>query len=303
MMTTAVQYAILGGLLVGAGVAVVLWLLVPAQPDLADVLHRYSPAGARERSRHETDQADVTGSFERLGVWGLRHLPARVWGTIPTHELALLRIPVPRFHGKKIAYALLGLVVPPLLSYCLLVLGLHLPFVIPVIGSIALAVFLFISPNLDLKAEAKVARGEFRRALTAYADLVALERVAGAGPEQALKAAANVGDSWVFVRLREELARSAWRGIPPWDGLHQLADELGLPELQDLADIMRLSPQGAQTYGSLRARSASMRDAMLNEDIAQANRVGERLYIPGTLLGLVFILMLLTPALLRLLGM
>ena len=33
----------------------------------------------------------------------------------------------------------------------------------------------------------------------------------------------------------------------PWEALHGLAEELGLPELDDLADIMRLSgEEGAQ---------------------------------------------------------
>ena len=56
-----------------------------------------------------------------------------------------------------------------------------------------------------------------------------------------MEAAALVGDSWVFTRLSEELTRSRWSGQPPWDALHTLADELGLPELEDFADIMRLS--------------------------------------------------------------
>ena len=80
-----------------------------------------------------------------------------------------------------------------------------------------------------------------------------------------MEAAATIGDSWVFTRLSEELARTRWSGLTPWEALRSLADELGLPELDDLADIMRLSgEEGAQVYASLRARSAAMRTAMLN---------------------------------------
>ena len=101
-----------------------------------------------------------------------------------------------------------------------------------------------------------------------------------------MEAAAEVGDSWVFTRLGEELTRSRWSGLPPWDALHALADELGLPELDDFADIMRLSgEEGASVYANLRARSAAMRTAMLNDEIAEANAVGERMTIPGSLLG------------------
>jgi hypothetical protein len=44
----------------------------------------------------------------------------------------------------------------------------------------------------------------------------------------------------------------------------------------DLADIMRLSGQeGAQVYSNLRARSAGMRAAMLNAELAKANEIGD----------------------------
>ena len=58
-----------------------------------------------------------------------------------------------------------------------------------------------------------------------------------------MEVAADVGDSWVFRRLGEELARSRWSGLPPWEALQALSTELGLPELAILADIMRLSEQ------------------------------------------------------------
>ena len=110
----------------------------------------------------------------------------------------------------------------------------------------------------------------------------------------------RVGDSWVFRRLSEELTRSRWSGLPPWDALHALADELGLPELDDFADIMRLSgEEGASVYANLRARSAAMRTAMLNDEIAEANAIGERMTIPGSLLGVIFMALLVAPSLLR----
>ena len=88
-----------------------------------------------------------------------------------------------------------------------------------------------------------------------------------------MEAAAEVGDSWVFTRLSEELTRSRWSGLPPWDALHTLAEELGLPELDDFADIMRLSgEEGAGVYATLRARSAAMRTAMLNDETRPGQR-------------------------------
>ena len=233
----------------------------------------------------------------------MRALPPALWVRTPTRELALLRIPLARFYGDKIVMAFLGLAIPPLLAFFFEQIGLGFPVAIPAMASAGLAVVMFCLPNYNAVDDARKARLEFARALGAYIDLVALERNNGSGVRQAMESAAEVGDSWVFIRLSEELTRSRWSGQPPWDALHALADELGLPELNDFADIMRLSgEEGASVYATLRARSNSMRAAMLNEELAQANAVGERMSIPGSLLGVVFMALLVAPSLLRMFG-
>ena len=69
---------------------------------------------------------------------------------------------------------------------------------------------------------------------------------------------------------------------------------------RDFADIMRLSgEEGASVYANLRARSSAMRTAMLHDEIAEANAVGERMTIPGSLLGVIFMALLVAPSLLR----
>ena len=233
----------------------------------------------------------------------MKVLPTGVWGRTPTRELAILRKPLSRFYGEKIMFALLGLAIPPLLTGFFTLLGATLPFVIPVIATLGFAAVMFFLPDYNVRDDAKKARAEFSRALGAYIDLVALERNNGSGPRQAMEAAAAVGDSWVFRRLSEELARTRWSGLTPWEALRALGDELGLPELDDLADIMRLSgEEGAQVYASLRARSAGMRTAMLNHEKAKANEIGERMSIPMSLLGVIFLAILVAPALLRVIG-
>ena len=300
-MTTGLQLAIVGGALVGLGVALLVLRLMPAEPDLAEALDRLTPTARRA----SPVTAPVTASESRLskdlvGVWAIKALPPAVWIKTPTRELALLRIPLARFYGDKVLSAALGLVIPPLVSFFFGVIGLGLPISIPAIASVALAAVMFFLPNYNALDDARAARLEFTRALGAYIDLVALERNNGSGVRQAMESAAQVADSWVFTRLSEELTRSRWSGQPPWDALHALADELGLPELDDFADIMRLSgEEGASVYTSLRARSASMRAAMLNEEISEANAVGERMTIPASLLGVIFMALLVAPSLLR----
>ncbi len=298
-MTTGLQLVLLAGALMGLGVALVVLRLVPAQPDLADALGRLAPA----RFSAGNSAPSPTTRNERMGVWAMRALPPALWVRTPHRELALLRIPLARFYGEKLMFAAIGIVLVPLLAFFFEFLGLGPPLAVPALGSVGLAAVMFFLPNYNAIDDAKKAKMEFERALGAYIDLVALERNSGSGARQAMEASAEIGDSWVFTRLSEELTRSRWSGLPPWDALHALAEELGLPELDDFADIMRLSgEQGASVYATLRARSSSMRAAMLNDELAEANAIGERMSIPGSLLGVVFMALLVAPSLLRMFG-
>ncbi|MBI4901023.1 MAG: type II secretion system F family protein [Actinobacteria bacterium] len=297
-MMTGLQLALVGGGLLGGGVSLAVVRLVRVRPDLADVVGRLSPDQGGRAGR-SVDLGGVAPA-DRLGRWGVRMLPAAIWGRPLDQELALLRIPLMRFYGQKLLVALVGGVAAPLLSLLFVVLGWRLPLLLPVGATALLAAGLFLLPNHNVRDDAQRARSEFIRTLGAYIDLVALERSSGSGPRQALEVAAAVGDSWVFRRLREELAYSSWSGEQPWDALRRLSYDLGVTELADLADIMRLSgEEGAQVYGQLRARSTAMRTAMLNDEVAVANAVGEKLSIPMSLLGVIFLVILVTPALLR----
>ncbi len=285
------------GALLGLGCVLLVARLLPPQVDLADALGRLTPS--RHADLESTTGAASSGK-ERIGVWAIRVLPPGMWVRTPARELALLRISLAKFYGDKLTFAALGLVAPSLLGMFFNVLGIGLPIVVPAVASVGLAVVMFFIPNYNAIDDAKRARVEFARALGAYIDLVALERHNGSGVRQAMESAAQVSDSWVFRRLSEELGRSRWSGLPPWDALHALAEELGLPELEDFADIMRLSgEEGAAVYSNLRSRSAAMRTAMLNAEVTQANAVGERMTIPGSLLGVIFMALLVAPSLLR----
>ncbi|MBD5830602.1 hypothetical protein AWH69_04005 [Janibacter melonis] len=290
----------LAGALVGLGLSLLLWRVRPAQVDLGSALDRLSPdrSLAREdRSRHATKDADAK---DALGRWAMRTLPLDALGAVPTRELALLRIPVHRYFGEKVLFAIVGLVAPFAMLVLFAAVGFAVPIFFAIMGSLTLGSLLFFLPDYNVRDDAEKARKEFGRALASYIDLVALERNAGSGPRQAMEVAASIGDAWVFRRIGEELARSRWSGQPPWDALRALSDDLGLPELADLADIMRLSgEEGAQVYATLRARSQGMRTAELNTALAEANAIGERLSIPMSTLGLIFMAILVAPALLR----
>lgn len=309
-MTTGLQLALTGGTLIDLAVALLVWRLAPSNPDLSDALDRLSPDHLARRRAAEQAEASRAGDGDlhnrlanRLGVWGLKNLPGGLWTSTPRKDLAILQMSETRFYGEKILFALLGLVLPPLMTTFLSLIGIPLPFMIPTIGSLALAAVFFFLPNYNARDDAKKARVEFNRALGAFIELVALERRSGSSARQSLTDAAEVGDSWVFRRITQELARAEFAARAPWDVLHGLADELAVPDLDDLADIMQQSGEdGAQIYSNLRARATSLRSAMLSAEVGKANAIVERMYIPGSLVGVIFMAILLAPAVMRFQG-
>lgn len=295
----ALQWWVLAGLMVGGGLAGMVWYLAPARPDLAAAFARLAPTpSVRRPEQTDTSRPELS---DRLGLWAMRHLPSRLWASTPEQDLALLGRTVHRLYGEKLLYASLVATAVPLLAWLF-----AFTFTVPLAG-IAIAALVgagvgWVLPNNNLAEVAKQARLEFNRALGSYVDLVALERNAGgSGTRQALENAAELGDSWPFQRIRDELARSRFSGEAPWDAIHSLADELGLPALDDVADIMRLAgAEGSQVYDTLRARSTALRSALLLAEQAKANALSERMTIPTTLMALVFCAVLVAPAVIRL---
>ncbi|MFK5584346.1 type II secretion system F family protein [Serinicoccus sp. LYQ131] len=302
-MSTTLQLLLAAGGLLGLGLALVLAQLVPSHPDLGQALHRLSPAGAQQAHTAQmrtTPRSDGPGDVrEVLGAWGARHLPAGLWGKVSPADLAVLGMSPTQFYGEKILYASIGVVAGPVLAWAAMV-TFAIPVYVPVLATLVLAGGLWFIPTYNVTTDARTARVEFSRALGAFVDLVALEMASGSGPRQAMEAAAAVGDSWVFARMREELSRTRWSGLTAWDALRQLGDEIDMPDLHELADIMRLSGEdGARIYPQLKARATSMRSAILSAQKTRANEVSERMTLPMTLLGLIFLLILITPQMLR----
>lgn len=297
-MTGLLGFVVSGALIAFGLTMLAIYWFAPARVDAASTLAALAPPTSAGRGA--TAGAPPSGTIERLGTWGQRVLPDGAWIRTPYRDLALLRIPVARFYGDKLAQALCGLVAVPALAWIAWMIGARLPGIVVTAGPLALAALLFFSPNYSVQALAKQARAEFRRELASYIDAVAVERASGSGVRQAMEHAAAIGDHWVWRRLAEELARSRWSGVPPWDAFKDLADELILPELADVADILRLAgEEGTAAWSSLRARTDSLRAAMLSDDLARANADNERMAIPASLLGIVFVALLVTPAVLR----
>lgn len=294
---------LLAGALVGLGLTMVLaGLRAPGAPDLAAAVARLtaapalggpSTAGVGTSQEHPLSRV-LAPHAARLAV-ALRLDRHRA-------DLALTATTPTRMALAKLGYAALGLLFPVLMAAILMVSGLALPIGIPAVVGLALGAGMSLLPEVELRRRAALARDQMRRTVCVYLELVALERAADAGAVEALERAAAIGHGPGFGHIREALLRARLEGRTPWQQLARLSEELAVPELGDVADIMRLSGEdGAAVLPTLRARAASLRTALLQADVAAANSASERMSIPVALLGVAFMALLGFPALWRIL--
>jgi pilus assembly protein TadC len=287
--------ALLPGAVAGLGLWLLLAGLLPRRASLASALQRL---GTTTPTR-----AVAAASMEsRVGSWVYHRLPDVPGFTIPVKDLALVGVTVNKYLYDKAALAAFGLVVPSLFGIFLQLLGI-VPFFLPGLLGLPLAAALWFAPDQDLRGKAASARNEFSRSIAVYLELVAAERRRGAPAGHALDTAAKIGKSWVFVRIRQELTQASLDGTPPWDALTAFSEEIGVPELADVAKIIRLSgEEGASVYETLRARGKSLRVQLLNDEHTRANEASERMTLPMTMLAMVFVGIILTPLVMNLLS-
>jgi hypothetical protein len=287
-------WLILVGIAAGAGLAVMIAELRPAPPELGAVLerlHQRAP-GAGEPQLSE----DPPGAIDRIGgrLLGLSFV------TVPRQDLLLVGRTPARFMALKLAFALLGLLAAPYLQVILTMAGVSLSVAIPAVASLACAALCWFVPDLVLRGEVEEARTDYLHAVAAYLELVALERAADCGPAEALLRAAKVGRGRAFQQLEAVLDRAALERRPPWDGLTEMAADLGLTPLQDLADTMRMSgDDGAAVYRTLRARAENLRAELLSAELAKSNVVSEKMVVPGVALVMVMTILIAYPAVYR----
>ncbi len=288
-------WVIVAGLLAGAGLFIIVRELVPAPPRLDAALARLDhgvPAPGR-----------ITEPARPAGKLAQRIAAELPWLPVPSADLALLGQDRESWIASKVTCGTAGLAVPLALTGLASLVSPGLNWTVPVAVSLLCGAALFFAPDLVTRVNAAERRADFRQALTSYLDLVALERGAGAGPTEALEAAAEIGDGWAFRRISGALDAARRSGAPPWTALSRLADETGIPELADIADIAEVAGQeGAKILDTLSARAASMRAEALAAERARAGARSTTMVIPIALLGAGFLLLLIFPIVYRTVG-
>ncbi len=141
------------------------------------------------------------------------------------------------------------------------------------------------------------------RAVGSYLDLVVMCLAGGMGVESALHAAAGVPDDDLTTQLAARLDVARHDGRPPWAVLAELGAELGVGELTEVAGAVSLAgTEGARIRATLTAKAESVRRRQIAAMESEANAMTERLFVPGALLLVGFLVFLGYPALVRVLA-
>jgi tight adherence protein C len=267
---------VVGGSAVGLGIFLLVREALPATPALGPALRRLHQPMTPVRSTATSSDLEWLSGVTR-------------WLRPPTRQLALIDQTPEQYTLSIVVSGLIGLVLPPVTVTALFMVGVRLPVVIPAVAGLLLGFVAAFIAHRNVLIKAEKASREFRQAVCAYLDLVALQLSAAHGPVQALERAASVCDGWVFGRIREALRMAQLQMHSPWDELRHLADKIGVAELGDVGAIMQSSgTDGAQVHDTLRGRADSLRDQIRTDSLAKAEAVTSRLDIPGSLL--VFVL-------------
>ncbi len=288
---------LLAGMLTLGGIVTLVAAALPAPPRLQPALDRI----LGEHSAGEHDQVLVADSSrsERLGALLYRRSPIPLSG----RQRKLLRLqnkPIAEFYADKLVMAIVGAVLPALIGFAWGWMTGQ-PSWWPAGLALAGLVLGFWVPDVLLRRSARVSKSRAVESLLVFIVLVTLERLANASAAEALQSAAMLSDVPLFVQIRTALERARLEQQSPYGELRRLAEELELPELRDLTDIMQLDESGAALSGTLRARVKELRNAHLTREQVAAGAAAEGMTIYMTIPALIFGMIFLGAAMLTLL--
>jgi tight adherence protein C len=299
-----VRAALLAGAVCGIGLFLLGFALIPRRASLTRQLAALDagPVPRRAPSAGRGQESEVSRWIGRAIAklcaeqgWEFRSLRS---------SLALAGMSFESYLASKVLLFVLGLLVPEAAYLALyFVAGVHLAFEIPVWVGLTVAVVFFFLPDLEVKQKADRARRDFRHAIGAFLDLVAMNLSGGRGVPEALMAASEIGAGPSMWRIRETLANARITGQTPWQALGALGEEIKVDELRDLSAALSLvAEDGAKVRESLTSRAASLRRRELTDLQGQAGEKSESMLVAQMLLCAAFLIFLMYPAIRALLG-
>jgi Flp pilus assembly protein TadB len=175
---------------------------------------------------------------------------------------------------------------------------ISVPMVVPpALAAAGALVAVAVVQRSTLEAVAAI-RSDMRHQLTAYLDVVTMLIAGDTGHETALEQAARIGDGRLFDELRRSLRESGARGLSLVGALDDVARRCGLDELEQIAAALDLAAaDGAPVVRSLTARTATLRSAAASQQEMEARLRTSRLTGPIVGMALVFMALVIYPAL------
>ena len=295
--------AILLGATAGALVGLAIWAFVPSSPHLGDALARLGPSNLNLGRPIITAPATATNQSDAVGRWAERRLSRYRLFAAPTDDLEVLGVSPAAFYTEKVTAAVCGFIFPTLVSVVDSAFLHLLPTGLPAFVGLIAGAALWFAPDVQIKNKAKDARQDFSDAAVEYYRFIAINRRSERAVAPAMEAAAAISDSWMFVRIRETLNLTRLNSqSTAWDDLEALGNRIKVPELIEIASIMRLAGDaGAGVIESLVAGAEDMRERRLKAQFDEAAAATTRSAIPRTALAFLVLAALCIPFVLRLL--
>ncbi|MGD0066997.1 MAG: type II secretion system F family protein [Streptosporangiaceae bacterium] len=294
-MTTA----LIVGALTGAALFLLIFALIPRRVGLARRVAAFDAGRpAALRAVNYPGDGQESAFSKRLGAALARFCAEQGWEFRSLRaNLALVGKSFENYLATKVMLALLGLLLPLIALTGLGFAGLHVSVIIPVWVALIFAAGFFLLPDLELKQQVDKRRRDFRHAIGAFLDLVAMNLSGGRGVPEALMAASEIGEGWAFWRIRDALANARITGQTPWHALGVLGAEVQISELKDLSAALSLvAEDGAKVRESLTARAASLRRRELADLEGQAGERSQSMLVAQMVLAAAFLVFLMYPA-------
>ena len=290
------EYVLLGAA-IGLGVYLLIRALVPSRRSATVTVAQID--ALRELGPYSVDRVDGRGSVkETIGRRTAEFYARQGWQQRSIRaDLAILDRGWESFLTTKVGLAAYGFVLIPLLDGLLWLIGVHLNFLVPIWLTLLAAAGFFIVPDIEVKQKAKERREDFRRVVSAYLDLVAMNLAGGRGLPEALMSAAEISDGWAVRRIRNALTDARLSGQTQWAALGGLGQAVGIEELVDLGNALALTADdGAKIRTSLASRAETMRRRELSEIEGKAGQQSQSMLVAQILLCTGFLVFLIYPA-------
>jgi tight adherence protein C len=215
-------------------------------------------------------------------------------------DLAVLGRSSVRHALDKLGYALVFLVLALIPALVFPLLDVAVPSLSVVLAALLLAGAGWSYPGLDVRSRARTARRAWARALTVYVDIVGISLAGGAGVEDALMVAADVGTGPQFGELRSTLRAAQTRRRKLWHAIDDLGARIDVLALRELAAAVDLAAEsGSRIRETLIAKAAAMRVRQLAETEADAQKASETMGIAPALMAIAAVVLIGYPAVAR----